>query len=97
MVPLICQFQEDGLRHSQLKRLHQDLAGLDARSRPKCPDRRKPLRSAALLSLDLGKLKDDYVAGVAPYSLAIKYGINRETVAKRLKDAGIHLRIPYSR
>jgi hypothetical protein len=89
-VRLICQFQEGGLRHAKLEQLYQAVLRLDDSSRPRHPKaRRKPLRSKALMSLSVEELITDYLAGVAPYSLAIKYGIDRETAAKRLRDAGV--------
>jgi hypothetical protein len=45
----------------------------------------------------MSKLLADYESGIAPYSLAIIHGIDRETVAKRLCDAGVQLRTQRSR
>jgi hypothetical protein len=90
MVRLICQLQEGGLRHANLEQLYQAVLRLDVGGRPRRSKvRRKPLRSRALLSLSVEELTTDYLSGIAPYTLAIKYGIDRETVAKRLRDAGI--------
>lgn len=87
---LICQLQEGGLEHANLMQLYQALERLDEHSRSRCGvGKRKPLRSPALLGLDMSKLVADYESGIAPYSLAIIHGIDRETVAKRLRDVGV--------
>lgn len=51
--------------------------------------RRKPLRSRALLDLDIDKLIAAYQSGITPYTLAIELGVDRETIAKRLHEAGV--------
>jgi hypothetical protein len=93
MVRLICQPQEGGLKQTNLKQLFRALEHSNIHSCSRhTGGKRKPLRSSALLALDINKLIADYNSGIAPYSLAIKYGIDRETVAKRLRDAGVRLR-----
>lgn len=78
--------------HANLEQLYKALGRQDEHSRSgNAGEKRKPLRSSALLALDVSKLIADYERGIAPYSLAIKYGIDRETVAKRLRDAGVRL------
>jgi hypothetical protein len=90
MVRLICQFQEGGFKHTNLEQLYRALERLCEDRRPKrAGDNRKPLRSQALLTLDINKLIAEYQSGTAPYTLAIRFGIDRETVAKRLRDAGV--------
>ncbi len=84
---LICQLQED-LRLESLQHLHHDLSALTAASCVTQGTKRKPLRSPALLNLDMDKLIAAYRSGIAPYTLALQFGIDRETVAKRLRDAG---------
>jgi hypothetical protein len=95
---LICQLQEGGFKRANLGQLYQALERLDEHSRPgRAGGKRKPLRSPALLDLDISKLIADYESGIAPYSLAIIHGIDRETVAKRLRDAGVQLQTQTSR
>jgi hypothetical protein len=56
----------------------------------------KPLRSVALLTLNIESLIADYTTGLGTKSLAVKYGISRPTVRLRLKKAGIVPHLPGS-
>jgi DNA invertase Pin-like site-specific DNA recombinase len=94
LVRLICQLQEGGFKHTNLEQLYRAVMLLDGHSRPKrTKGERRPLRSMALLALDMDRLVTDHATGIRPYSLAIKYGIDRETVAKRLRDFGVRLHL----
>jgi DNA invertase Pin-like site-specific DNA recombinase len=54
---------------------------------------RNPLRSGALLALDIESLIADFATGTGTRSLAIKYGISRPTVRRRLRLAGAATRL----
>lgn len=59
------------------------------KTRPECivPKRAKHLNEA-----ELARLVDRYGAGATVYDLAAEFSVNRNTVARRLKEQGILLR-----
>src|ERR1700722_19518055 len=95
MVGLISQLLNDW-SNKRLKGLYQSLQNkAQHRIRSTTPIR-KPLRSPALLALDMEKLIADYATGLGTKSLAVKYGVSRPAVTLRLRKAGIAPHLPGS-
>ena len=95
MVGLIAQLLNDW-SNQRLRELYQDLQDKGHRRPKNLSPSRKPLRSPALLALDMDKLIADYASGLGTKSLAVKYGVSRPAVALRLRKAGIAPHLPGS-
>lgn len=66
---------------------------LDLAQAPQTPAPRRQVKRAVRLSaVQVGRLIEHYQCGATVYELAAEFGIQRATVACRLKDAGVILR-----
>jgi hypothetical protein len=71
-----------------LRAYHQ----LDLSGGPQIPAPRLEARRAVRLSaIQVGRLAERYQSGATVYDLAAEFGIRRDTVAQRLKKAGVTL------